>query len=69
MPATRLLFAQIREDSALPRMEEELVEDAEMAKLIYLIREKTIVMFTADWKSFTDSLSEIEKNEFIISDY
>lgn len=51
MPATRLLFAQIWEDSALPRMEEGLVEDAEMAKLISLIREKAIVMFTADWKS------------------
>ena len=65
--AARLLYAQRWKDSALHTMEEWLVkmmELAEMAKLTSLIREKTITMFTADWKPLIAFLPETEKNAY-----
>lgn len=43
-----------------------LVEVAEMAKLICLIREKAMTLFIAAWQRLIDFLHESEKNELAI---
>lgn len=66
--ATRLLLAQHWKNQALPTVEEWLVKLSElagMAKLMAIIKEKTLIKFKKDWKPFIDFLHETEHSQIV----